>query len=73
MSEPDEGEYDVPRELRAGAWANDVDVFGDVDELTLDFVRTDPRGISSSVLVSRETASRWCILKLQDQLDRRVS
>lgn len=72
MSEPDEAAYDVPHELRGGSWASDVHVFGDLDDLTLDFVRTDPRQISNGVLVARVTASRWCILKLQHELDRRI-
>ena len=69
MSEPG---YEVPQQLRAGVWANDVDVYGDLDELTIDFVRTDPQELSTAVLVARVTASRWCILKLQAELDRRL-
>jgi hypothetical protein len=45
VSEPDP-EIEVPHELRAGVWANDVDVFGDSEEVTLDFVRLEPRDVS---------------------------
>jgi hypothetical protein len=42
VSEP-EREIDVPQHLRRGVRANDVDVFGDLEEPTLDFLRIDPR------------------------------
>ena len=69
MSEP-EPEVDVPYDLRGGVWANHVDVFGDVEEATLDFVRLDPRDIGRGIVVSRVTLSRWCILSLKSNLER---
>ena len=51
-------------------WANHVDVFGDVEEATLDFVRLDPRDIGRGIVVSRVTLSRWCILSLKSNLER---
>ena len=54
MSEP-ERDIDVPADVRAGVWANDVDVFGDVEDVTLDFIRVEPRDAvqGSSSRVSR--------------------
>jgi hypothetical protein len=72
VSEPDEPEVLVPRELSAGAWADYVDVFGDFAELTIDFARLDPRMQSRGILVARVAASRWCILKLHHELTKRV-
>jgi hypothetical protein len=58
VSDEPEREIDVPYELRGGVWANDVDVFGDVEEVTLDFVRLNPRGDRGGVVVARVTLSR---------------
>ena len=69
MSEPSP-HIDVPYELRGGVWANDVDVFGDIDEATLDFIRTDPRDADTGVVVARVALSRWCILALKSKLER---
>ena len=69
MSEP-EREIDVPYELRGGVWANDVDVFGDVEEATIDFVRLDPRDPSGGVVVARVALSASCILVLRSKLER---
>ena len=69
MSEPGR-EVEVPYELRGGVWANDVDVFGDVQEATLDFVRIDPRDPSGGVVVARVTLSVSCILILKSKLER---
>jgi len=65
-----EREIDVPHEWRGGAWANDVDVFGDVQEATLDFLRIDPRDPSAAIVVARITLSPWCILTLKSELER---
>ena len=64
MSEP-ERDIDVPPDVRAGVWANDVDVFGDVEDVTLDFVRLEPRDPTSGVVVARVTLPPSCILKLK--------
>ena len=69
MSEPDP-EIEVPYELRAGVWANHVDVFGDIEEATLDFARLEPRDVSRGVLVSRVTLSPSGILALKANLER---
>ena len=58
MSERDEPEALVPPQLEAGVFANDVAVFDDVDYITLDFARIDPRDAARSVVVARVTASR---------------
>jgi hypothetical protein len=71
VSEPGEPETDVPQSIRAGVWANDVDVYGDIEELTLDFVRLDPRDVRRGIVVARVVASRWCILKLKKELESR--
>jgi hypothetical protein len=42
VSEP-EWDIDVPLSVRSGVWANDVDVFGDVEDVTLDFIRLESR------------------------------
>lgn len=57
--------YDVPPQPRGGVWADDVEVYGDLDERTLDFLRSDPRDGEAAVLVARIATSRWCILKLR--------
>jgi len=69
VSEP-EPEIEVPYELRGGVWANDVDVFGDVEHATLDFVRLDPRYPGRGVVVARVTLSPSCILVLRSKLER---
>ena len=48
----DEPEIEVPYELRGGVWANHVDVFGDIEEATLDFARLI-RATSRAALSSR--------------------
>jgi hypothetical protein len=70
VSDEPEREIDVPYELRGGVWANHVDVFGDLEEATLDFVRIDPRDAKTAVVVARVTLSPWCILTLKSELER---
>ena len=65
-----EPEIDVPYELRGSVWANHVDVFGDVEEATLDFARLDPRDAERGVVVARVTLSRWSIMRLKSELGR---
>jgi hypothetical protein len=72
VSQPETPNIHVPRELRAGVWANHVDVFGDFEELTLDFAVLDPRTPLQGELVARVTVSRWCILKLGQEIEGRV-
>ena len=69
MSEP-EREVDVPYELRGGVWANDVDVFGDLEGATLDFLRIDPRDSRVAMLVARVALSPSCIIVLRSKLER---
>jgi hypothetical protein len=71
VSEP-ERDIDVPAALRGGVWANDVDVFGDVEYVTLDFVRFEPRDAASGVVVARVTVPPSCILKLEIELGRQA-
>lgn len=65
-----ERDVDVPPEMQVGVWANDVDVFGDVEEATLDFVRIDPRDPTVGVVVARVTLPLSCILRLKRDLGR---
>ncbi len=69
MSEAEQPEIDVPPELLGGVWANYVNAYGDVEEITLDFARLDPRDTREGVVVARVTASRWCILRLKHLLE----
>ena len=68
MSEP-EREIDVPPDVEAGVWANDVEAFVDLEDTTLDFIRIGPRDSRTGVVVARVTLSRSCIIKLKDELD----
>jgi hypothetical protein len=68
LSEPDR-EIDVPVGVRAGVWASDVDVFGDVEDVTFDFVRLEPRDLRTGVVVARVTLPPSCILKLKAELE----
>jgi hypothetical protein len=69
VSEP-ERDIDIPPDVRAGVWANDVDIFGDVEEVTLDFVRIEPRDPLLGVVVARVTLPLSCIMKLKRDLGR---
>jgi hypothetical protein len=62
----------IRSDLAAGVYADYVDVFGDFAELTIDFVRLDPRSPNRGELVARVALSRWCILKLHRELAGRV-
>jgi hypothetical protein len=65
----DEPDISVPPHLAGGAWANDVFVYGGLDEFTVDFVRLDPIDDAKGVLVARVAVSRACVLKLRRDLD----
>ena len=67
MSEP-ERDVAVPPNVRAGVWANDVEVFGDLYDATIDFVRLDPRDALSGTVVARVVLPPSCILSLMDDL-----
>jgi hypothetical protein len=69
VSEP-EWDIDVPLSVRAGVWANDVDVFGDVEDVTLDFIRLEPRRPTRGLVVARVTLPLSCILRLKRDLER---
>jgi hypothetical protein len=69
VSESSEPDIDVPLNLRSGVWANHVDVFGDIEELMLDFAQLDPRDPMHGIVVARIVASRPCIIKLMHALD----
>ena len=73
MSEADAPDIWVPPELRAGVYADYVDVFGDFVELTIDFARLDPRDPTNGELVARVALSRWSILKLQHEFAGRMN
>ena len=67
MSEP---EVEISPHVRGGVRANDVYVFGDLEEATLDFVRLEPRDPARGVVVARVTVPPSCILKLKRDLER---
>ena len=50
MSEP-EPEIDVPLDVRIGVWANDIRVLGDVEDITLDFLRIAPHDPDAILVV----------------------
>ena len=68
MSERDR-DIDFPPAMRGGVWANDVDVMGDLEDVTLDFLRLEPRDPTQGILVARVTLPNSCILKLKRDLE----
>jgi hypothetical protein len=58
----------VPPNVRAGVRANDVEVFGDLNDATIDFIRVEPRDESQGSVVARITLPLSCILKLKREL-----
>ena len=68
MSES-ERDIDVPLNVRAGVWANEVRVFGDVEDVTLDFVRLEPDDLRRGIVVARVTLPPSCILMLKSELE----
>ena len=72
MSEPGARDIRVRSDLRAGVYADHVDVFGDFAELTVDVARLDARHPDRGELVARVALSRWCILKLHEDLAGRI-
>ena len=69
MSEPGEPDVVVPSGLESGVFAHVVRVFDDVDYVTIDFVRLDPRDVSIGFVVARVTASISCILSLKQRIE----
>jgi hypothetical protein len=67
VSEP-EPEIDVPLDVRIGVWANDIRMLGDVEDMTLDFLRIAPHD-RDAILVARVTLPPSCILKLKSELE----
>jgi hypothetical protein len=67
VSDP-EPEIDVPLDLRIGVWANDIRMLGDVEDMTLDFLRIAPHD-QDAILVTRVTLPPSCILKLKSELE----
>jgi hypothetical protein len=68
LSDP-EPEIEVPLSVRAGVWANEVRVFGDVEDVTLDLVRLGPDDLGKGIVVARVTLPRSCILMLKSELE----
>ena len=64
----DDREIDVPPDIEAGVWANDVEAFGDLEDVTLDFIRMGPRNPRTGVVVARVTFPLSCIIKLEHEL-----
>jgi len=68
VSEP-ERDIEVPPDVRAGVWANNVQVFGDVEDVTFDFVRLEPGDVRMGVVVARVTLPPSCILERKSELE----
>jgi len=58
--------------LQGGVFANDVRVYDDLDVVTIDFLRLDPRDARRGIVVARITAPQSCILKLEEDLAHRL-
>jgi len=69
VSGGDEPEIVVPPGLEAGVFANAVSVFHDIEYVTIDFVRVEPRDRSVGFVVSRAIAPTSCILDLKQQIE----
>ncbi len=69
MTEREEPDVVVPPGLESGVFANVVRIFDDVDYVTIDFVRLDPRDVSVGFVVARVTASISCILSLKQRIE----
>ena len=69
MSDAGEPEAEVPASLGSGVFANDIEVFRDVDDTMLDFVWVDPRRRERALVVERLVVSPSCILKLKHELE----
>jgi hypothetical protein len=68
VSDPERNVH-VPPGVRAGIWADDVEIFDDLYEATLDFIRVEPRDPRVGVVVARVTLPLYCILKLKRDLE----
>ena len=55
----------VPPGLEGGVFANFVSVFDNIDYVTIDFARLDPRDSSVGFVVARVAAPSSCILILR--------
>lgn len=64
----DEPELFVPQHLAGGVFANHVEVFEDVEYLTLDFASLDPRDPVRGIVVARVSLPTSCILTLEKRL-----
>jgi hypothetical protein len=69
VSEEDEPEIVVPAGLESGVFASLVSVFDDLEYVTLDFARLDPRDPSFAFVVSRVIAPLSCILDLKQRIE----
>ena len=67
MTEP-AFDYHVPPQIRGGVWANEVVVFRDLEHVTIDFVRREPRDPREGIAVARVTLPISCILVLVNEL-----
>jgi 23S rRNA C2498 (ribose-2'-O)-methylase RlmM len=57
--------------VEGGVFANGVDVFDEIDHLTMDFFRYDPRDRRLAYVVARIAATPSCILVLRHELEDR--
>ncbi len=69
MSGASEPEIVVPPGLESGVFANFVSVFHDIEYVTRDFARLDPRDSSVGFVVSRVVAPISCILDLKQRIE----
>ncbi len=57
--------------VEGGVFANGVDVFDEVDHVTIDFLRYEPRDRHLAYVVARVAATNSCILVLRHELEDR--
>jgi hypothetical protein len=65
----DEPELFVPPQVVGGVFANYVDVFDDVEYVTLDFALLDPRNSRVGIVVARISVPTSCILMLKTRME----
>jgi hypothetical protein len=69
VSGADEPEIVVPPGLESGVFANVVNIYEDIEYVTLDFVRIDPRDSLVGFVVARVNAPVSCILDLKQRIE----
>ncbi len=68
MTLPDDAEVTIDRRRFAGVWANASKAIAHLDEVTIDFIRVDPRE-PAAIVVARITCSPKFLRDLIDDLE----